>query len=497
MLDPMRRLVIVVATLLIAGCATVESPHPPLRTSAEAQACAEWLAQLDDVVDRAGTRDAGAHRIAGHPYLRADRFLASFRHEAKQPGPAFNTWVERQRRLDLAGREAELCGLAPALLQPLATSVTAALGKLDQCGQVLAREDLATPAGRDRLKDLTVVPDDYAQWVRSSGLYALARWPFSLGVEGWHREAEAMFRKAATDASVQRIRRVDPAGAAVSPTEVRDVFAQVRRDALGVPLLSPQDESLLFRAYAPRYEIEATGSFDRFGALKWPDAAPPQVDSSRPVVYRRLAHTRFQGRVLVQLVYTMWFPERPRSHPLDLLGGALDGLVMRVTLGEDGAPLVWDTIHPCGCYHMFFPTTALKAVPAPDPDEEWAFIPARLPAMGPADRVTVRTATATHYLVSVSSAPAGAIASETYTLADEDELRRLPLPGGGFRSIYGPDALVRGSERAERLFFWPMGIASPGTMRQWGRHPTAFLGRRHFDDPDIVEKRFVSAASER
>ena len=27
-------------------------------------------------------------------------------------------------------------------------------------------------------------------------------------------------------------------------------------------------------------------------------------------------------------------------------------------------------------------------------------------------------------------------------------------------------------------------------MRQWGRHATAFVGRRHFDDADLLEKRF-------
>jgi hypothetical protein len=36
-----------------------------------------------------------------------------------------------------------------------------------------------------------------------------------------------------------------------------------------------------------------------------------------------------------------------------------------------------------------------------------------------------------------------------------------------------------------------MGIASAGAMRQWGRHATAFVGRRHFDDADLFEKRFV------
>jgi len=40
------------------------------------------------------------------------------------------------------------------------------------------------------------------------------------------------------------------------------------------------------------------------------------------------------------------------------------------------------------------------------------------------------------------------------------------------------------------LLFWPMGIDSPGAMRQWGRQPTAFVGRRHFDDADLLERRF-------
>jgi hypothetical protein len=62
--------------------------------------------------------------------------------------------------------------------------------------------------------------------------------------------------------------------------------------------------------------------------------------------------------------------------------------------------------------------------------------------------------------------------------------------GPGRASAFGPDGLVRGTERPERHTFWPMGIASAGAMRQWGRHATAFVGRRHFDDADLLEKRF-------
>jgi hypothetical protein len=35
-----------------------------------------------------------------------------------------------------------------------------------------------------------------------------------------------------------------------------------------------------------------------------------------------------------------------------------------------------------------------------------------------------------------------------------------------------------------------MGIRSAGAMRQWGRQATAFVGRRHFDDADLIERRF-------
>ena len=36
-----------------------------------------------------------------------------------------------------------------------------------------------------------------------------------------------------------------------------------------------------------------------------------------------------------------------------------------------------------------------------------------------------------------------------------------------------------------------MGIRSPGAMRQWGHHATAFVGRRHFDDPYLIEQLFT------
>jgi hypothetical protein len=450
-----------------------------------------WFQSLDEVVDREGVRDAGAHRVAGFPYLRVDRFSASFRSTAAKGGPAFDAWVERLHELDLAARRFEVSNLrVGALASTGIADKGAAAERVAECGARLVRDDLGDEARRNALIAQAVVPDDYAEWTRTTGLYAVASVPFSMGVDGWHKEAQEMFRKASEDDRYSaNLRRYDPAGPVVSADRIREILRQAKADALGVPQLSEGDLETLFRAYAPQYEIETTGAHDRFGTLVWSGARTPKVDTSKPVVYHRLAYTRFGDRSLLQLVYTAWFPERPAGGALDLLAGTLDGLVFRVTLDADGAPLVYDTIHPCGCYHMFFPTASVKPVPPPDSREEWAFIPSTLPALEVAQRVTVRIASRTHYLVGVR--PAGDAVSETYGFASDDELRALQTPGGSTRSMFGPDALVAGTERGERALFWPMGIASPGTMRQWGRHPTAFIGHRHFDDADLIEKRFV------
>ena len=59
------------------------------------------------------------------------------------------------------------------------------------------------------------------------------------------------------------------------------------------------------------------------------------------------------------------------------------------------------------------------------------------------------------------------------------------------RSVFDAHGFIAGTDRAEAWLFWPMGIARAGAMRQWGRHATAFVGRRHFDDARLIEHRFM------
>jgi hypothetical protein len=200
------------------------------------------------------------------------------------------------------------------------------------------------------------------------------------------------------------------------------------------------------------------------------------------------AYTRYREHVLVQLVYTIWFAERPASGPFDLLAGRLDGVMWRVTLAPDGEPVLYDSIHACGCFHMFFPTPRARARPAPDSLDEWAFVPQSLPRAVEDERPVVSIASGTHYLERVRFERAASLVR--YAFRPYEELRSLPRAGGVHASAFAPDGIVPGTERAERFFFWPMGIASAGAMRQWGRHATAFVGRRHFDDAHLLERRF-------
>lgn len=103
----------------------------------------------------------------------------------------------------------------------------------------------------------------------------------------------------------------------------------------------------------------------------------------------------------------------------------------------------------------------------------------------------LEVASRAHYLTGLRLDTGGR--GTLYRFAEDDELRALPSIGDATRSAFGPDGIVPGTERGERLLFWPTGVDDTGAMRQWGKHATAFLGRRHFDDPDLIQLRFSLA----
>jgi hypothetical protein len=431
--------------LLAGGCAT--------RVVEPADDCTRWFAQLDAAVDAAGVRDAQDERIDGLAGFRVDRFG-----EATRSSVDANAWLARAATLDQQGRDVEIANL-PRAAFPLddAADADAARTRSDACRSRRIAQLQSDADARQTLLARATVPDRYSTPLRAFGLYPLTRLPFFAGVNAWQTQHEK-----------------DVARWAASPPPLRRFVPPRGSDA-------------------PLFEIEtrsgALAPFDRFGMPAWRGDGVPGVDTTRPIVFERDAQTLLGGQVLKQRVFTIWFAERPLAGRFDLLGGALDGVIVRLTYAPDGTPLMLDTIHACGCYHLFFPADAVRLREGAPTNEEWAFVPAPLPRLNPGQQLVVRIASATHYVSGIAADAADG--GTPYTLRDEKTLRTLPWPGGGTRSLYAADGLVRGSERGERFFFWPMGIASAGAMRQWGHHATAFVGRRHFDDPNLLDRRFV------
>jgi hypothetical protein len=94
------------------------------------QGCASWVSrqfvaesgrptesqnffdELDKVVASADVRDASAFSISGFPYLRANRFLASFK-DRLLDDPQKAQWVRWMQRFDLEARKKEIFNLPP------------------------------------------------------------------------------------------------------------------------------------------------------------------------------------------------------------------------------------------------------------------------------------------------------------------------------------------------------------------------------------------------
>jgi hypothetical protein len=282
-------------------------------------------------------------------------------------------------------------------------------------------------------------------------------------------------------------------------------------NALGLPQLPASELAQLQQQFAPGWAIATETRDDIPGQAVWvanPQGARPDVDEQQPSQYFRASYTRFEGQVLLQLNYFIWFAARPRERWLDLYSGALDGLVWRVTLAADGHVLAYDSIHQCGCFHQFFPVDQrLRPRPATPGVEPLLVLDERLPD-ALQTRLVVQLSAVDHAIQGVAAAPLqttqaapGSTPGQqgdplnmaplaTLLIQDYDNLRSLPVAGGR-RSLFDQRGLIPQSRRLERWVLWPMGVVSAGAMRQWGHHATAFVGRRHFDDPFLLEELFT------
>ena len=482
---------ICLSALSMVGCSTTPIPTRSghIGELGPLGRCAAFFATLDERVRAASAIDPGLFRIENYPYLRTDRFTASFGGEEQEPA-VFEAWVDRMLALDREARQYEIANLPDATVETLepAKGRAGIRLKIAACGDLLRRSDFDEPDQRCKLLEQVEAPDEYILFQRVAGLYPLASLLVSSGVSRWHAEARQQF---SNDPPVDwRTIRYVPDQSAGRKTTIRSI-GSATRDALGIPVWSPAQREALFRMYAPIWEVQTQGDYDRIGKMAWDDRAILSVDTGRPTTYTLLSFTRCQKQILTQLNYIIWFPARPKEGAWDIYGGFLDGINYRVTLDGDAKPLLYETVHNCGCYYTAYPTERLQVRETIDYREPPLILsPPNLDHS--ASSMALAICTGTHYVQRLYSLSKDVQRNTVaYSLADYGQLRSLPSADGSRWSMFDPNGLVPGSQRLERFLFWPTGVVSPGSMRQWGRHAVAFVGRRHFDDPDYMDKMFT------
>ena len=480
---------------LLGGCAMVpvSTRSDRIGQNGPLGSCAEFFASLDKRTEEAGVIDPGVFRIKKYPYLRVNRFIASFREEVDNKA-AFAEWVDRMQTLDQDARQYEISNLPDLAVAELgsANNRTGLFSKVATCGDLLKASDFQSIKQQEALRKSVSVPDDYISLRRVLGIYPLTSLFVSQGVSNWHATVHKSF-SLEPPVNWRSIRYV-PAQKIETPS-VRQIVDPNKRDALGIPVYSSKERKALFWMYAPVWEIQTHGDYDRIGAPIWTDKGVLDVNTDKSVTYTVLSFTRFGKKILTQLNYIIWFPSRPKEGAFDILGGILDGLNCRVTLDNNGEPLAYETIHNCGCYYKAYPTNRLQA------REKIVYAESPLILKAPdvnlsKNFMAVAMESRTHYVqhlypLSRELPPAMGV----YSLVDYGQLRSLPYSRGDRKSMFNLYGIAPGSERLERFILWPTGVLSPGAMRQWGRHAVAFVGKRHFDDPFFLDKMFYDLDS--
>jgi len=229
--------------------------------------CADFFASLDKQIAEADAIDPGVFRVKNFPYLRVDRFLASFSEEVDDVD-AFAAWIDRMQTLDQDARRYEIANLPTSAVVELdsANDKVAVYDKVVTCGDILKTADFQRDKHQTDIRKNAAVPDEYIPLRRILGIYPLTSMFIYRGVSIWHREARKSY-SAEPPVNWQSIRyapipKIDLAS-------VRHTIEPTKRDALGIPVYSTESRKALFQLYAPLWEIQFESDNDRIGSPMW------------------------------------------------------------------------------------------------------------------------------------------------------------------------------------------------------------------------------------
>jgi hypothetical protein len=267
--------------------------------------------------------------------------------------------------------------------------------------------------------------------------------------------------------------------------------------------LAAADPETLVRYYAPVFVQQRVDSaaqrfpyppeFDRIGEARLRREADGSLKSyvaGAPKLYVIFKKLPIEGREHVQLTYTAWYPAHPRMKAIDLEAASIDSCVLRITLDAENAPLFYETIAACGCFHkVFVPNwleeAARQTFGPPEKDKKYSVERAVKNGIdwdvaGVVDeprerprRPVVFLKAGDHKVIGVGSAARlrlpPAAEGHPYAITSYADLYVVAVDGGGQQAAFfdvDNGGKVRGAERhGEKFLLTIIGVDSAGQPR--------------------------------
>lgn len=488
--------VILAASLAFLASCAWRSSQQIVKSWERPAECQQFLIRLDETVSEAGVRNGENFSIPGFPYLRANRFISALR-DSIEDDAGREQWVRWMQELDLQGRKAEIQNLPEAAVRSLGFGPG---GNPDRerlysqarlCSAELLRSDQEKKDFYPALQTSVKIPDEYSTFLRVAGLYPLTAIPVYWLTLRYQKKIKSWYETKLEDLPVDGRLKVYVPEKKISRDrdQLLRQMEESRQNPLKVPLLEADPVKDLAWLLAPIIIQDEAASYDQIGQVTWKGECP-EVDARNPTIYYYVSYAFLQEEPILQVNYVIWFPARAGPNPPAIELGLLDGLTIRLSLDPGGEIFMVDVMNNCGCYHLFAPDRERVGQTLSRPGRLDPFVPQWLPRIGSQERLAIRLNSGWHQVQRLLAGPEP-IRAVPYQLVPYDVLETLAREGGRGSSIFDSHGIAKCSERVEPYLLFPMGIPRVGYMRQRGHHAIEFIGRAHFDDPDLFNQNFI------
>ena len=130
----------------------------------------------------------------------------------------------------------------------------------------------------------------------------------------------------------------------------------------------PKEAEKLINHHAPVFLVEEyLTAHNRIGAVRAGTDGSISIDSNTPIMYTEQRQFSTDKAQYTNLIYRIHFSKVPAGFsPFYLTAGNNVGLIVVITLGPNGLPLLYTTVHTCGCYIAFIATSNLPENAQPE-----------------------------------------------------------------------------------------------------------------------------------